>query len=174
MEDVSNKMNLFMANVEEMFRTMKQQISRLEETTRKPAAPPVEFKPKTLNVTVFRVDKKLFGVETEKVFKLFKVPNTLQKKYSNQDKIQFKDFELKMINLKKTLAIPGGEPKGETRILAVKDNGEYKGLLVDQVVKKVSAPSEKEGKAGEYFSGIIHSTYQEQSVEIPILDLKKF
>jgi chemotaxis signal transduction protein len=79
-----------------------------------------------------------------------------------------------MINLKKTLAIPGGEPKGETRILAVKDNGEYKGLLVDQVVKKVSAPSEKEGKAGEYFSGIIHSTYQEQSVEIPILDLKKF
>jgi hypothetical protein len=45
--------------------------------------------------------------------------------------------------------------------------------MVDQVVKKVSAPSEKEGKAGEYFSGIIHSTYQERSVEIPILDLRK-
>jgi chemotaxis protein histidine kinase CheA len=173
-EDMSNKMNLFMVNVEEMFRTMKQQISRLEETTWKSAAPPMEVKSKTVNITIFRIDKKLFGVESEKVFKLFKVPSTLQKRYSSQDKIQFKDFELKMINLNKTLAIPGGEPKGEARILAVKDNGGYKGFMVDQVVKKVSAPSEKEGKAGEYFSGIIHSTYQERSVEIPILDLQKF
>jgi hypothetical protein len=173
-DDMSNRMNLFMVNVEEMFRTMKQQISRLEETTRKPAAPPVEVKPKTVNITIFRIDRKLFGVESEKVFKLFKVPSALQKRYSNQDKIQFKDFELKMINLNKTLAIPGSEPKGELRILAVKDNGGYKGFMVDQVVKKVSAPSEKEGKVGEYFSGIIHSTYQERSVEIPILDLRKF
>jgi hypothetical protein len=173
-EDMSNKINSFMVNVEEMFRTMKQQISRLEETTRKSAAPPVEVIPKTVNITIFRIDKKLFGVESEKVFKLFKVPSTLQKRYSNQDKIQFKDFELKMINLSKTLAIPGGEPKGETRILALKDNGGYKGFMVDQIVKKVSAPSEKEGRAGEYFSGIIHSTYQERSVEIPILDLRKF
>jgi hypothetical protein len=45
---------------------------------------------------------------------------------------------------------------------------------VDQVVKTVLAPSEKVGEVGEYFSGVIHSTYQEQSVEIPILDLKKF
>lgn len=163
-----------MVNVEEMFRTMKQQISRLEETTRKSAAPPVEVKPKIVNITIFRIDKKLFGVESEKVFKLFKVPSTLQKRYSNQEKIQFKDFELKMINLNKTLSIQGGEPKGETRILAVKDNGEYKGFMVDQVVKKVSAPSEKEGRAGDYYSGIIYSTYQEQSVEIPILDLRKF
>jgi len=173
-DDMSNKMNLFMGNVEEMFRTMKQQISRLEDTTRKPAAPPVEVKPKAVNITIFRIDKKLFGVESEKVFKLFKLPSTLQKRYSNQDKIQFKDFELKMINLNKTLAIPGGTSKGEIRILAVKDNGGYKGFMVDQVVKKVSAPSEKEGKVGEYFSGIIHSTYQERSVEIPILDLRKF
>jgi hypothetical protein len=79
-----------------------------------------------------------------------------------------------MVNLKKILAIPGGEPKGEVRILAVKDNGGYKGFLVDEVVKKVLAPSEKVGEVGEYFSGVIRSTYQEQSVEIPILDLKKF
>ncbi len=173
-EDMSNKINSFMVNVEEMFRTMKQQISRLEETTRKSGAPPVEVIPKTVNITIFRIDKKLFGVESEKIFKLFKVPSTLQKRYSNQDKIQFKDFELKMINLNKALAIPEGGPKGETRILAVKDNGGYKGFMVDQVVKKVSAPSEKEGRAGEYFSAIIHSTYQERSVEIPILDLRKF
>jgi len=175
-EDMSNKMNSFMVNVEEIFRTMKQQISRLEETIRKPPAPPapVDVRPKPVSVTIFRLDKKLLGVESEKVFKLYKVPNTFQKRYSNQEKIRFRDFELKMINLKKILAIPGGEPKGEIRILAVRDNGEYKGFMVDQVVKKISASSEKEGEAGEYFSGVIHSTYQEQSVEIPVLNLKKF
>jgi len=186
-EDMSNKMNLFMTNVEEIFRTMKQQISRLEAATQKSSAPPAEVKakplnaappaevrPKPLNVTIFRVDKKLFGVESETVFKLFKAPNTFQQRYSNQEKIRLRDFEIKMVNLKKILAIPGGEPKGEVKILAVKGDGGYKGFLVDQVVKTVLAPSEKVGEVGEYFSGVIHSTYQEQSVEIPILDLKKF
>ena len=187
MEDMSNKMNLFMANADELFRTMKQQISNLEEATRRTQAPPVEIRPKPLNVappvevrlqplnvTIIRVDKKLFGLESEAVFKLFRAPNSFQKRYSNQEKIRLRDFEIKLINLKKILAIPGGEAKGEINILAVKDKGEYKGFLVDQVIKKVSAPSEKEGEVGEYFSWVIHSTYQGHSVEIPILDLRKF
>jgi hypothetical protein len=186
-EDMSNKMNVFMTNVEEIFRTMKQQISRLEEATRKPPAPPMEARPKPVNaappaevkskpvnVTIIRVGQKLFGVESEKVFKLFKLPNTFQKRFSSEEKIRLRDFEIKMINLKKMFAIPEEEPKGEIKILAVKDNGGYKGFMVDQVVKQTSAPSEKKGKVGEYFAGVIHSTYQEQSVEIPIFDLKKF
>jgi len=187
MEDMSNKMNSFMANVEELFRTVKQQISSLEKAARNPSPPPVEVRPnplniarpaevkaKPLNITIIRVDKELFGVESEAVFKLFRAPDTFRKRYSNQEKIRLRDFEMRLVNLKKILAIPGGDSRGEIRILAVKDNGEYRGLLVDQVVKKVSAPSEKVDEIGEYFSGIIHSTYQEQSVEIPILDLRKF
>ena len=173
-EDMSNKMNLFMANVEEIFRTMKQQITRLEGATQKPSAPPSEVRPKPLNVTIFRVAKRLFGVESEKVFKLFKAPNTFQERYSNQEKIRLRDFEIKIVNLKKILAIAGAEPRGEVKILAVKDDGGYKGFLVDQIVKTVLAPSEKVGEVGEYFSGVIHSTYQEQSVEIPILDSERF
>jgi chemotaxis signal transduction protein len=129
---------------------------------------------KPVRVMIFKVDEKLFGVESEKVFKLFKVPNAFQEKYSNQQKIRLRDFEVKMINLKKILALQGGEPKGEIRILTVKDNGGYKGFMVDQVLKKLSTLSERGGEMGEYFSGVIHSTYQEQPVEIPILDLKKF
>ncbi len=184
-EDMSNKMGLFMANAEELFRTMKRQISNLEEATRKNTAPPAEIRPKPLNVvtppevkpinvTIIRLEKKLFGVESGAVFKLFKAPNTFQKRYSNQEKIRLRDIEIKLVNLKKILAIPGSEPRGDINILAVKDKGEYKGFLVDQVVKKVSARPEKEGEVGEYFSGVIHSTYQDQSVEIPILDLRKF
>jgi chemotaxis protein histidine kinase CheA len=120
------------------------------------------------------VDEKLLGVESKNVFKLFKVPNTFQEKYSNQQKVRLKDVEVKMINLKELLSIHGGGPKEEIRILTVKDNGEFKGFMVDQVLKKLSTVSDQEGKVGEYFSGVIHFTYQEQSVEIPILDLKKF
>jgi len=173
-EDMSNKMSCFMEKVEEIFRTMKQQISRLEETIRKPPAASLEAGSKPVNVIIFKVDEKLFGVESEKVFKLFKVPNTFQEKYSNQQKIRLRDFEVQMINLKEIFSIQGGGLKGEIKILTVKDNGEYKGFMVDQVLKKLSTLSEKGGELGEYFSGVIHSTYQEQPVEIPILDLKKF
>jgi chemotaxis signal transduction protein len=173
-EDMSNRMNLFMDKVEEILKTMKQQISKLEETTQKVPPPSLEASSKPVSVTVFKVDEKLFGVESEKVFKLFKVPNTFQEKYSEQPKIRLRDFEVKMVDLKKILALPGREPKEEIRILTVKDNGGYKGFLVDQVLKKLSAPPERGEEGGEYFSGVIHSTYQEQMVEIPILDLKKF
>jgi hypothetical protein len=120
------------------------------------------------------VDENLFGVESEKVFKLFKVPQTFQERYSDQQKIRLRDVEVKMINLKKILSLQGGEPKEEVKILTLKDNGEVKGLLVDQVIKKLSTTSEKRVGCGEYFSWVIRSIYQEQAVEIPILDLKKF
>jgi hypothetical protein len=173
-EDMSDKMNSFMEKVEKIFIEMRRQISKLEETTPKPPVPSAEARSKTVNVTIFKVDEKLFGVETEKVFKLFKVPLSFQQKYSDQSKIRLKDLEVRIINLKKIFSIPEGEHAGEMRILTVKDNGEYKGLMVDQVLKQLSTLFEKGGKVGQYFSGVIHSTYQEQPVEIPILDLKKF
>jgi hypothetical protein len=173
-EDMSDKMNSFMEKVEKIFIAMRQQISKLEETTPKPPVPSAEARSKPVNVTIFKIDEKLFGVETEKVFKLFKVPLSFRKKYSDQSKIRLKDLEVRIINLKKIFSIPEGEHAGEMRILAVKDNGEYKGLMVDQVLKQLSTLFEKGGEVGQYFSGVIHSTYQEQPVEIPILDLKKF
>ncbi len=173
-EDMETKINSFMERVEEIFRTMKQQISRLEETTRIIVPPSSEAKSPAINITIFRVHEKLFGVESEKVFKLFKVPNTFQEKYSNQQKIRLRDLEVKMVDLKKILALQGGEQKGEIKILTVKDNGGYKGFMVDQVLKKLSTLSERRGEVGEYFTGVIYSTYQELPVEIPILDLKKF
>jgi len=124
--------------------------------------------------TFFKVNAKLLWVESQNVYKLFKVPSTFQEKYSNHAKVRLRDVEVKLINLKELLSIHGGEPKEEVRILTVKDNGEYKGFMIDQVLKKLSAVSDRVGEAGEYFSGIIHFTYQEQPMEVPVLDLKKF
>lgn len=172
-EDMSNRMNSFMEKVEELFRTMKQQMTRLEESAQRLPPSSTRGRSKPVDVTIFRVDKKLFGVESEKVLKVFRVPPTFLDKYPNQQKIRLRDFEVKIINLKKMFSIAGGEPPEEIRILTVKENAEYKGLMVDQVLNKLSALLEEKAGVGEYFSGVVHYTYQEQSAEIPILDLKK-
>jgi hypothetical protein len=49
-----------------------------------------------ISITIFKVDEKLFGVETEKVFKLFKVPSTFHERYSDQEKVRLKDFEVRI------------------------------------------------------------------------------
>jgi chemotaxis signal transduction protein len=173
-EDMSNRMNSFMEKAEEIFRTMKQQMTKLEESAQRLPPPSMRVRSKPADVTIFRLDKKLFGVESEKVFKVFRVPTTLLEKYPNQQKIRLRDFDVKMIDLKKMFSIVGGERPEEIRILTVKENGEYKGLMVDQVLNKLSALLEEKAGVGEYFSGVVRYTYQQQSVEIPILDLKKF
>jgi hypothetical protein len=173
-EETMMKLSLFSEKMDEITQKMEPYLSKIEQLTLKLSDMIMEAGPLPVNITVFKVDDRLFGVESEKIFKLFKVPNSFQEKYLNLQKIRLKDFEVKMINLKKLLSIHGGEPKGEIKILMVKGNGEYKGFMIDQVLKKLSATSDKEGEYGEYFSGIIHSTYKEQPVEIPILDLKKF
>jgi chemotaxis signal transduction protein len=167
-------MNLFMEKVEQIFRTVGQQIARLEEATQRPPAPMREGSAPAMGVTIFKINEKLFGVESERVFKLFKVPDSFPQKYANHQKIRLRDLEVKLVNLKKILALQGEGPQGEIKFLTVKDNGEYKGFLVDQVCKKLSAPPEKGRAVGEYFIGVVHSTYEERPVEIPILDLKKF
>jgi hypothetical protein len=174
-EDMLNKMNLFEERMLEIFIKIDQHLSKLGQAYRESITEGLsEKRPLSINVTVFKVDRRLFGIESEKVFKLFRVPDTFYEKYSNEQKIRLKDFEVKMIDLKKIFSIGGGDRKRDIKILTVKDNGEYKGIMVDQVLKRLSTHSEIGGRSGEYFLGMIHSTYQEQPVEIPILDLKKF
>ncbi len=172
--EMSNTVHLFMKRVEEIFGTIQQQIVKIEEMGRKVPPPSVEARPPAINVTIFKIDERLFGVESEKVFKLFKVPKTFGEKYSDEQEIRLRDVEVKVVDLKKRFAIQEGGPKEQIRILTVGENGEYKGFLVDEVLKRVSILSERRGEGGGYFSGVIPFTYQEQEVEIPILDLKKF
>ena len=173
-EDMSDRMNAFMEKVEELFRTMKQQMTKIEETAQRHPPPSTQARSKPVDVTIFKVDKKLFGVESEKVLKVFRVPTTFLEKYPNQQKIRLREFEVKMIDLKKMFSIVGGKRPEETRILTIKENGEYKGLMVDQILNKLSALFEEKAGFGEYFSGVVHYMYQERPMEVPILDLKKF
>jgi len=172
-EEALNKMNLFSGKMDEILGKMGSYLSEMGPIASK-FSELLDDRSLRVNVMIFKVDEKLFGVESQKVFKLFKVPNTFHEKYSNQKKVRLRDVEVEMINLKKLLSIHGETPKDEIRILTVKDNGKVKGFMIDQVLNKLSTISDQRGGRSEYFSGVIHYTYQEQPVEIPILDLKKF
>jgi hypothetical protein len=119
------------------------------------------------------VDEKLFAVESEKVVKLFKVPDTFYQRYSNQQKIRLKDIDIRLVDLNKIFLFPRGDQKKEFKILAVKDNNEYKGLMIDDIIKRLSTRPDMRQGGGDYFFATVHSTYQEQPVEIPVLDTRK-
>ena len=172
-EEILNKMNLFSEKMDEIFKKFDQHLYRLGQITRTSPEELVEKRSLLMDITIFRIGEKLIGIESHKIFKLFKVPSTFQDKYSNQQKIRVKDFEIKMVDLNKIFSIENRGQKREIQILTVKEDEEYKGLMIDQVLKKLSAQAEISGEFGEYFLGMFHWTYQEQPVRIPILNLKK-
>jgi chemotaxis protein histidine kinase CheA len=173
-EELLNKMSLFSEKVDHIFKKIDQRLFNVEQASRGYLEKPIDTKALPVNVTVFKVNDRFFGVESDKVFKLFRVPNTFHDKYSNQERIRLKDFEVRLVDLKKIFSIENRDGGGETNILTVKENGGYKGLIIDQVLKKLSTPADIGKEYGDYFLGMIRWTYQEHPVEIPILDLKKF
>ncbi len=173
-EEILSKMNLFLEKAEAISRRVGQQTSRAEQGTPKPSEPVAKTKPVPVNVTVFKVEERLFGVESDKVYKLFKVPGALVNQYSSQERVRFKEFEARMVDLRKIFSIPKRDRKEEIKILTVKEDGEYKGLMIDEVLERLSTPSDMGGTRGGYFLGNIHWTYQHRTMEVPVLDLKKF
>jgi hypothetical protein len=173
MEGILNKMNLFSEKMDEIIKKFDQYLYRLGQVSKTSPEESVEKRPLSVDITIFKIGEKLIGIESHKIFKLFKVPGIFRDKYSSQQKIRLKDFEFKMVDLKKIFPIEPRDGKGEIQLVTVREEEEYKGLMVDQVLKKLSAQAEMSGDYGEYFLGIFHWTYQDQPVKIPILNLKK-
>jgi len=172
--ELSKKMNLFLEKMGELYQKMDLFLLKVDRGSTQRAEPPIAIRSVPINITIFKVEEKLLGVESDKIYKLFKVPLDHQDRYVDQQKIRLKDFEVRLIDLRKVFSIPKGSRKAEIKILAVNEEGEYKGLMVDQVLERLSTQMETGGKYGEYFTGITHWTYQERPTEISILNLKKF
>jgi hypothetical protein len=172
--ELSKKMNSFLEKMEELYQKMDLFVLKVGRGSTQPAEPPIAIRSVPMNITIFKVEERLLGVESEKIYKLFKVPADHQDRYADQQMIRLKDFEARLIDLRKVFSIPKGSRKAEIKILAVKEAGEYKGLMVDQVLERLSTEMETGRNYGEYFTGVVHWTYQERPTDISILDLKKF
>jgi hypothetical protein len=175
-DKILKQMSLISSKMDDFISKLDDSLLKLKEVKKEEKSFQSETERKNLlmNITVVKVDHKLFGVETDRVVKLFKVPRTFFDKYLNRSKIQLKEFEVKLIDLNKVFSIPRERSKEEFKILTVKDNGFYKGLIIDEVIKRLSAYPDARQDYGEYFLGFIYTIYQDESVEIPILDVKKF
>ena len=171
--EISKKMSLFLEKMEELRKKMDFSLPKGQPVSTQPPGPITPVRSIPMDVTVFKVEERLFGVDSTKIYKLFKVPSDQQAKYSDQQKIRLKDVDARLIDLRKIFSAHKGDRKGEVRILAVNVDRECKGLMIDQVLEKLSTSMESGGKVGDYFAGIIHWTYQDRPVEIPVLDLKK-
>jgi len=175
-EELSNTLGDYFGRVDERFKKIDQHLSGLNEWIRN-ASEELHQRRSTstpsVHVTVFKVGGHYFGVPSEKVFKLFKVPASFHDRFWNQQRIRLKDFEIKIVDLKALLSLPEGKSEGERRILIVRDNGEYKGFLIDNVLDRVSAHPAAPGGHETYASGVIQWTHQQQPMDIPLLNVAR-
>jgi chemotaxis signal transduction protein len=166
MQELLSKINSFLERTEEL-------IKRMGERSRSEPGPSPEIPTPSTQITVFKIGDKFFGVESEKVFKLFKVPDSFEAKFSNQPKILLRGLEVRMIDLKKRFSIAAQNRKEGIKLLTVNDQGVVKGWIIDQILKQVSATPEREGEGTSDVLGKISWTYKDRQVTVPILDTKR-
>jgi len=174
MEKITDQVNSLSKRLEESLQKIQSGLLEIDQKIKDHLESlPIEKSPMA-HVVIFKVDGRLFGIESEKVVKLFKIPYSLCEKYSHYERLQLKHLEVKMVNLKRIFSMEGeSQPAGEVHILTVKDNGELKGLMVDEIIKRLSVQLKIQKSQEQYVSGMIQWTYQDQVVDIPILDLTK-
>lgn len=170
---ISDQVDSFSKRVEESLQKIQGSLLEMDQRIKNHLGSSIREKGLMAQVLIFKVSGRLFGIESQKVVKLFKLPYPLCEKYANSKKLQLRNLEVNMVNLKKIFSLEGEYPSKEVRILAVKEDGEVKGLMIDEIIKSLSAQPKIQKTAEQYFSGMIHWTYQDQPVEVPILDLTK-
>jgi len=172
-EKTLERLSSLTGQMEGLLKQMETRLSNLEEASQRAWEPPARPEPAKSDITVFEVLGELFGVETDKVEKLFRAPRMFSDDVSHQPVARLKDLEVRMVDLRKLFSIPKRDRKEEVRILVVSDRGEHKGLLIGKVLKRLLARAEEDGKVDPRFSGRIRWTYQGKAKEVPILDLRK-
>ena len=172
-EKIIQKMESFSERLDEMIEKMNQHLSAHERPIETPSVRPQNGRPLKMKVTVFKTGEKLFGVENDKVFKLFKVPSPLCKKMIHFGNVRLKGLEVKMIDLGKYFSVSGENHEEERQVLILKADEEYKGMMMDRVLNRLSGSLEQGVAYNEYLLGMIRWTYEDLPVKVPILDLEK-
>jgi hypothetical protein len=172
-EEIAEKITLFSSTMKGALERIDQRLAGLEKGIPTSSTPAVVHRPAAAPITVFKVDGKFFGVQSDHILKLFKVPVPLRDKVVNQQRIRLKDLDVKLVDLKKIFSLQTGDSEREVRILIVSDDEQYKGLLIEEVLQRLSNPSDLGKGSGHYFIGSIPWTYQERPVEIEVLDVRK-
>lgn len=173
MEQIAGRMESFSAKLDEMMEKIDGHLSAHEESIKSPGAFPLHDNMVKTKVTVFKIGEKLLGVESHKVFKLFKVPVSLRENLSEFPTFRLQGFEVRMVDLETLFSVSESERGEDRQILILKGDGDYRGLLIDRVLNRLSGPMEQGETSNGQVLGMIRWTYQDLPIRIPILDIKK-
>lgn len=174
-QEMLGQWKTFFGRAEEILAGMGGRLSQLEKVrpeSRTPAAAEPPLAP-LMDVTIFRACGKCYGVETQKIWKLYRIPPSFREKYGNQPKVRLKDAEVSLVDLRK--AFPGEtlNESGEAKLLMLQGDGEYKGLIVVEVLKRLRGAVEERPADARPLLGVLHWFDQSEAVEVPILDSNK-
>ncbi len=173
-EEVLKRIEILSERMDQLVKKLDHHLSLHEKGDKEIRTPSEDRVSSKKRVTVFKIGERLFGVESEKVFSLFKVPTSLQHKMSHLKKFQLKGLEVKVVSLGTFFSLPEMDRVGgEQQVLILKDDSEFKGILMNRVLSRLYGPLEPSGELNEYLLGMIRWTYEDLPIKVPILNLRK-
>jgi chemotaxis protein histidine kinase CheA len=173
MEELLAHWNHFIEKAENLLRRIDLRFSELEKRNDAPLSRSGKETLTSMDITVFKSYGKLYGVESQKIMKLYKVPPSFEERYGDQPKVRVKDKDVTLIDLKKTFPEESWLPAETSRLLMVQEGEEFKGLIVEEVLKRIISSLSDRGENGKPLLGLIHWNYQTHPVDVPILDVKR-
>ena len=179
MDEIMGRMSAYFTKMEAGLKKVDEQLAVLGDRVRhappspeKKSAPPEAVAAANMSLTLVRVNERLFGVPSDKAVKLFKIPPSLCRQVMSQPSIRLKGMDVKIADLRRFFSLPGNWQGKEQRLLIVQNGGKYKGLVIEQVLPRIST-SGVERQAGPYLWGTFRWTYQGRPVSVSILDLNQ-
>jgi hypothetical protein len=174
-EEEVSRWNAFFEKTEEILGQINERLSRLEKAPRASLAPskPEKERPPVMDITVCRASGKWVGVESQRIWRLFKVPASFQEQCADHPRVRIRDKDVSMIDLEKIFPGESSNPEGAIKLLMIQGEGEYKGLIVEDVLKRIEASPEERGGDGKPLLGIVHWSYQAHPIDVPILDFAR-
>jgi chemotaxis protein histidine kinase CheA len=179
MDEIMGRVSTYFTKMEAGLKKVNEHLALLDERVRH--APPSPEVKRTvpepvatpgMSLTLVRVNERFFGVPTDRAVRLFKVPPSLSRQVMRQSSIRLKGMEVWITDLRRIFSLPGNSAEREQRLLIVQNGGTYKGLVVEQVLPRIST-SGVERQAGPYSWGTFRWAYQGRPVSVPILDLNQ-
>jgi hypothetical protein len=172
-EEVLAQWNGFLLKAEGILCQIDQRLSLIEKAQGGALASLGKAKLPLMDITVFKACGKFYGVESQKIMKLYKIPASFEEKYTHRQKLRLRDMDVTLIDLKKTFQMESWHPEVTPKLLMTQEEGECKGLIVEEVLKRLTISPEDRTEDGKPLSGTIHWIYQAHPVEVLILDLKR-
>lgn len=185
-EEAFRQWDSFFKKTEGILHQINQRLSQLEKVRQEPIPSPERHSetpplPPLKDITVFKAGGKLVGVESEGIRKLFKVPPFFQETYAEQPRVRVRENDITLIDLKKIFPEESWRSEGAVKLLMLygeggkEGEGECKGLIVEDVLKRLMILPEQEKGSGDGnpLLGRIRWLYDAHPVDVPILDFRK-